>query len=256
MTDKKQQKHERAVEMLEAFGLSENEALIYTYLLERGKEVGGSSIAYGTGLHRQYVYLGLKRLEEMRLVVAVPHGKQNKYQAVAPVQIEKIAKRRLLDAEETVRELNTFSTIGHEQDFEVLQGAAAIQRYELEYVDAAEPGEVEYIIGGHANGFERVMGDVLDEYTGIKDKKKMKVYYVGASETELKRYQNQSSFIPRLLPGFPAGQTHMGIRRGEVQFYSYLEPPLVYIIRSPVIAQNYKDFFMMLWEMAGEKSRS
>ncbi|MBP9760085.1 MAG: hypothetical protein KBD24_01825, partial [Candidatus Pacebacteria bacterium] len=95
MTNRKQQRHERAVGMLKDFGLSENEALIYTYLLERGTAVGGSNIGYGTGLHRQYVYVALKTLGELGLVESVSHGKQNRYKAIAPSQVEKIAKRRL-----------------------------------------------------------------------------------------------------------------------------------------------------------------
>ena len=44
---------------LESFGLSENEARVYLYLLERGAEVGGSKVAFGSDLHRQYVYTAL-----------------------------------------------------------------------------------------------------------------------------------------------------------------------------------------------------
>ncbi len=45
------------------------------------------------------------------------------------------------------------------------------------------------------------------------------------------------------------------IRRETVRFYTFLNPPLVYIVKSPVIAQNYKDFFMMLWEMGEEATQ-
>ena len=65
--------------MLKEFGLSKNEALIYMYLLGRGMEVGGSKIAFGTSIHRQYVYTGIKRLIELGLVEVVKHGKQSKY---------------------------------------------------------------------------------------------------------------------------------------------------------------------------------
>lgn len=252
MTNRKQQRHERAVGMLKDFGLSENEALIYTYLLERGTAVGGSNIGYGTGLHRQYVYVALKTLGELGLVESVSHGKQNRYKAIAPSQVEKIAKRRLLQASDVVRELKTFSTIGYEQDFEVLQGAYAIQQHELEYVRHVADGAHEYIIGGNPDGFERVMGDVLDEYTGMKDKKGMRVFYLGNNSAEAKRYETQSSFHARYLPKLPRGETHMVIRRDTVLFFSFLTPPLAYVISSPVVAGDYKEFFLMLWEMACE----
>ena len=42
----------------------------------------------------------------------------------------------------------------------------------------------------------------------------------------------------------------MVIRDEIVSFFSFLNPPLVYVIKSPVVAQHYKAYFMMLWEMA------
>ena len=48
----------------------------------------------------------------------------------------------------------------------------------------------------------------------------------------------------------PKGKTHMVIRPDTVSFYSFLNPPLVYVVKSPIIAENYKNFFLMLWEMA------
>ena len=50
------EKHERSITMLRDFGLTENEARIYTYLLERGTEAGGSKISVGTKMHRHNVY--------------------------------------------------------------------------------------------------------------------------------------------------------------------------------------------------------
>lgn len=253
MTDKnaqKEPKHARGVAMLESFGLTRNEALIYTYLLERGVEAGASKIALGTRLHRQYVYLAMEQLLMLGLVEALPHGKQKRYKAAAPGQIEKISQRKAVEAEDIVRELNTFSAIGNEQDFEVLQGTAAIQHYEMRYAERAEDGDEEYIIGGDAKGFEEAMGDVLDEYTEIKDRKHMHVLYVGGDSVETKRYEAQASFSARMLPGFPQGQTHMVIRRDSVVFFSFLKPPLAYVIKLPTVAADYKRFFMMLWNTA------
>lgn len=256
MTPKKKPevRHARGVGMLEEFGLTKNEALVYAYLLERGVEVGASKIALGTGLHRQYVYLAMERLITLGLVEPVAHGKQKRYKAAAPGQVEKIARRRAIEAEDIVRELNTFSAVGNEQDFEVLQGAAAIERYEMRYAERAHEGNEEYIIGGDAHGFEAVMGDSLDEYTSIKDKKHMKVLYVGGDAAEIERYKAQTSFTARLLLDFPSGQTHMVIRKDSVLFFSFLTPPLLYVLKSPVVAENYKQFFLMLWHMAGEKA--
>lgn len=247
-------RHPRGVSMLKDFGLTENEALVYTYLLERGVEIGGSKIAIGAGLHRQYVYLSMEKLIESGLVETVDHGKQKKYKAVAPNQIEKIAKRKIVEAEDIVRELNTFSAVGNEQDFEILQGDRAIQRYEMEYAERADVGGEEYIIGGSSKGFEITMGDLLDEYIDIKNKKQMRVLYIGGTGgEETERYKDQKYFEPRFLRGLPQKITHMCIRQEEVLFFSFLNPPLLYVLKSKTVMEDYKNFFMMLWNMAEEK---
>lgn len=247
-------RHPRGVSMLKEFGLTENEALVYTYLLERGVEVGGSKIALGAGLHRQYVYLSMEKLIEAGLVEAAAHGKQKKYKAVAPNQIEKIVKRKIVEAENIVRELNTFSAVGNEQDFEILQGVRAIQRHEMDYAERAKHGDEEFIIGSNTQGFENVMGELLDEYTEIKDRKEMKIYYIGGGGQETARYKTQKSFIPRVLPGLSQKVANMAIRGDEVLFYSFLTPPVLYVLKAKAVAEDYKNFFMLLWNMAGTKA--
>lgn len=240
--------------MLEGFGLNQNEALIYTYLLERGTEVGGSKIAQGTGLHRQYVYLGMQKLIELGLAEAVAHGKQKRYKATPPLQIERIARRRMIDAENLVRELNTFSTLGHEQDFEVFVGDRAIQQYEVGWIEGLKEHTEQYIIGGNTQGFVEMMGEELNDYLIGESRKKVTTYYLGHTSEKhlwsdvsiLAKNDLHAKFIDRL----PRGVTHFVVREDTIAFFSFLKPPLLYVIKSPVVAQNYKDFFMMLWEMA------
>lgn len=255
--DKKEPENqmERAGNLLTAFGLSESEAKVYVYLLERGAPVGGSKIAIGTALHRQYIYLALPKLLALGLVEEVPHGKLSKYIARAPREIEKIAKRRLIEAEEVVKELEKFSKVGHEQDFEVLVGERAIQAYETTWVKSVSEHEEQYIIGGDTKGFAEMMGESLDEYLIGESRRKITTYYIGhTSEIELwktsvlSKNDLRAKFIDRL----PTGVTHFVVRKDTIAFFSFLKPPLLYVIKSAVVAQNYKDFFMMLWDMAGD----
>jgi hypothetical protein len=60
----------------------------------------------------------------------------------------------------------------------------------------------------------------------------------------------------RYFDNLPEGATHMVIRKDTVSFFSFLRPSLLYIIKSPVVASDYKKFFMVLWNMAGDKTKS
>lgn len=252
-TKEEKTKTDFILKQLTSFGFTDNESILYIYLLQKGKESGGSKIALGTGLHRQYVYIALEKLLKLNLVEAVVHGKQKKYKARPPNELEKISKKRMLETSDLVLELNKMSTIGYEQDFEVLQGVEAIQQYEIDYAYECIAEEEEFIIGGHSEGFSNLMGEFLDEYLHEKNKKRIKVFYLG-NEKERTLYQEYIGVLPnqqyRFMQELPQGVAHMVIRNKSVLFFSFLNPPLLYIIKSPVVAENYKQFFMMLWNMA------
>ncbi len=240
------------IEKLVEFGLTQNEASIYITLLEYGKELGGTKLALRSKLHRQYIYISLPKLIAKGLVEEIKKGKQAKYKARPPQLIETLGRRKAIEAGDLARELNKLSNIGNEQEFEVLQGIRAIQEYELLYVEHAEEREEEFIIGGASSNFSDLMSDVLTEYLDIKEKKKIVVKYLGTPDERnfyqkyIGKFANQEY---RFIEKLPKGKTHMLIRKDTVSFYSFLNPPLVYVIKSKQIATNYKDFFMMLWEM-------
>ena len=242
------------VTRLISFGFTETESLLYVYLLKMGKELGGSKIALGTGLHRQYVYLALPKLIEQGLIEEVRVNKHSKYKARSPNELEKIGRKKALEAGDLARELNLISSVGNEQDFEVFQGNRSIQEYEIQYALRADDNSEEYILGGASHLFSTMMGDELLDYLAIKNKKNIGVKYLGTKDEEglylkyIGIYENQQY---RFMEKLPKGKTHMVIRKDTVSFYTFLHPPLMYVVKSEVIADNYKDFFMMLWEMAG-----
>lgn len=240
---------------LVAFGISEAEATIYIALLEYGRELGGTKIALKTSLHRQYVYLALPKLIALGLIEEIPHGKQAKYKARAPQVVETLGRRKAIEASDLARELNQISNIGNEQEFEVLQGVRAIQQYERDLVARADSTWECYIIGGATTGYSAILGDVLDEHLDEMRDKKLSVKYIGSDderpfyEQYVGTFKNQEF---RFLKKLPKGVTHLVVRHESVSFYTFLNPPLLYVVKSGVIAQNYKDFFMMLWEVGGE----
>ncbi len=247
-----QETNKQLIARLTGFGLSSTEATIYVVLLEYGRELGGTKLALRTGLHRQYIYIALPKLIAQGLVEEIKKGKQAKYKARPPQVIETLGRRKAIEAGDLARELNQISNIGNEQEFEVLQGVRAIQEYELLYAEHAEAGEEECIIGGASNGFGELMGEALPEYLDIKEKKQIRVKYLGTPDERafyqqyIGQFQNQEY---RFMEKLPKGKTHMLVRKDSVSFYSFLNPPLVYVIKSKQIADNYRAFFNMLWEM-------
>ncbi len=251
--------HGTARAMLRSFGLSEAETAVYIALLESGRELGGSEIAKKASIPRQYVYQALPALRERGLLVELPHGKQSRYKAVAQSEIEKIAKRKLVEAERLVRELARFSKVGYEQDFEMYVGAEAIQKYEYNWVRSIKEHENQYIIGGNTAGFAQMMGKTLNTYLTDKAREHITTYYLGNTIEKKLWYGTligSQDLRLKFLDKLPQGASHMVIRKDKVLFFSFLEPALLYVLKSPIVAKNYEDFFLMLWDMAEENKIS
>lgn len=243
---------------LTALGVREHGATIYLTLLQEGRAMGGSKIALKTKLHRQYVYLALPELLAVGLIEEIPHGKHHKrYKAKAPIAVEQIGRKQAVEASDLAQDLQSISNIGNEQEFEVIQGERALRQHELQAVRHAKEGEEQFIIGSASEAFVELMGDTLPEYLTEKEHKGMVVHYLGPTH-ETRTYQNSFSGHPnqkfRVLDKLPNGVTHMIIDSTSVKFYTFLKPPLAYVIYSPIVAEHYKQFFMMLWEMGKEVS--
>jgi sugar-specific transcriptional regulator TrmB len=238
---------------LVAFGLSEQAAAIYLKLLNKAAPLGGSELAASTGLKRQYVYAALPRLIELGLVEEVPRGKYHHYTARPPAELEKIGRRRAVDASDLAHDLNEVSNIGNQQDFEVIQGTKAIRRYEMDYALQAPDGSEEFIIGGASVGFSGMMSETLEAYLLEKRRRGIKVKYIGSADeaepfrAHAGKYKNQEY---RFLKDLPKGMIHTVIRHDSVCIFSFLNPPLLYVMKSRDVAENYGRFFQMLWATA------
>lgn len=249
MTDTK-----HALGMLRTFGLSESEAKVYVYLVERGSPAGGSKIAVGAKMHRQYVYIAIPRLIELGLIEEVPHGKQNKYKAKSPSAVEKIARRKVVEAEDVVRELRKFSKVGNEQDFEIIVGAGNIRRYELERARSIRHDSIQYIMGGTSSAYIETLGEAYEaDYAPLLKRKRVTTRYIGMSaQGSLANYllEQRQYYEIRTIPKMKNGVVNFMVCNDSVYFYTFVEPPTLYVIKSAAVAESYLDLFNVLWDVA------
>lgn len=254
VSKKKGKPQSEELSSLVRFGLSDNEARIYVYLLERGEAVGGTKIAAGTAIHRQYVYLILPKLIEMGLVEEVSFGKRAKYIALSPTRLEKLARKRVYETESLIDNLNKISKVGHEQDFEIVVGNKRIRDYQMEFVENAEEGETQYIIAGSSRDFLDMMGDEYERMVKLQEAKKFSTFVIGKKEDgEVygKYKASKVDFKTLYVDGLPEKLPQFTVRKNEVLLYSYFNPPMLYVIKSPEVAEKFKEFFFLLWKQFG-----
>ncbi len=240
------------IDRLSELGLTETDARVYLHLLERGVPLGGSKIASRLSLHRQYVHNSLQKLLTLDLIEEVPSGARMVYKALPPQYLTRLAKKKLDNVEKVARELNKISTIGAEQDFEVHRGTRQVFEFEEELVHNLRENETQYIIGGGAEAFISFFGEKYEEISHVARSHGLRSRYVGCSEEVpwLERAKTANkNFEYKILDTLPKTIVQTVVRFETVTFYAFGNPPLVYIIKSKTVAEDYKKFFDMLWNM-------
>lgn len=239
---------------LQQLGFEEHDALVYIALLKLG-ETGTSSIIRETGLHGQYVYDSLERLEGNGLAQHIIKRGRRKYSAKSPKTLVHMAEGRKSQAETIASELSSLMTLPPEQAFEVYQGAEAYVAHEFEILEKAVEESELLIIGGSGDKFNHALGSRLGEYTKLQTKKCIKIRYIGSEKEREKTssmHGGRRDFAIRYLPGLFTGQVNTNIWPDSLGFNIYGDPVTRFTIWSPVVAGGYKQFFETLWNLAKE----
>ena len=243
------------IEKLAELGFSKAESLIYVYLLEKGSEALVSKIAVATRMHRQQVYLVLPKLVESGVVEEIKEGKLTKYKAKSPQSLERVVRRKITLAEDIAQELEKISKLGHEQEFEAIIGEKAYRAYDIERAKSMKEGDVQYIIGSTSDEYLIAMGDAYEkQYVPILASKNIKTYYLAPENQKFRKdyVSERQHFEVRVLSKMKESSITTMVQGNKLIFYSNVKPLSIYIIKSQKVAESYKDFFMMLWEMAEE----
>lgn len=239
------------------WGLNKHETAVYLFLLTKNSPVGGSVIARDAGLHRPYVYAALPKLLALSLIAKVTRGKQSRYKAAPPSQLEKVEMQRVVETNELIQNLSKISKVSYEQDAEVFIGREAIIKHQIDWVKSAKTGTEQYLLGGSGKAMRELFGNDLRHNTRLQGEKKFVTYYI-CGEDEKKLFGDYTthnvtlhirslSIIPDMLPT-------IAIRGDVVEIHSYFNPPIMYVIKSPSVAEKFRFFFLGLWEMAGRES--
>ncbi len=245
--------HEAILPALRKMGLTDIDASVYICLLERGVPLMGSKVATRLSLHRQYVYASVQKLLRMGLIEEVPSGARSTYKALPPQYLTTLARKQLEEVEVAARELERVSSIGAEQDFEAYRGTRQVFEFEERFVHDLEDNETQYIIGGSTGKFLGFFGERYEAISRIAAAKNLQSKYL-ASNADLVHLAYVQTIFPRfeyrVIPNMPEMIMSTVIRHNGVTFYSFGNPPLVHILRSKIVFEDYKKFFDILWEMA------
>lgn len=250
--DENSKKH--LLKKLQGLGLSEKEAKVYLALLPR-QDIGSSKIIQSTGLHGQFVYAALERLEELGLAKYVIQNGRKKFSAHSPKRLVTLVDEKKLVAHSLAQELQNQFQGSHDDDFEVYKGRDSFIAHEFRLLEDAPEGCTIDVFAGTHSRFVTLMEEVIEEYEANRNAKHIHVRFLTAPSQlpECRRMKRERvDFEYRVIPNIHGGITDTDIWPGKVILKSYNDPVLSYAITSQELSESHRQFFEVLWNMSKE----
>ncbi len=239
---------------LSELGLGDKEARVYLALLPR-PNTGTTNLIRATGLHGQFVYAALARLEGLGLTQHVIQGGRKKFSVNAPQRIVSLVDEKKLAAQAIVRELQNRFVGVSPQSFEIYQGAAALVGHELEMLRRVPQGSRIDVVTGLGEEYMTVLGHEADEFERIRLERKIEIRVI-STEARRKTFEKMSKqralWSYKTFPGLGTGAVDIGIWHDSIVYNVFGEQPLCFALTNKEIADGYREFFKALWSVSSE----
>jgi predicted transcriptional regulator len=242
------------IQGLQTLGLSEKDAQVYLALLPR-RDVGSSKIVLATGLHKQFVYNAIDKLEALGLVRHVIQNGRKKFSANPPSRILSIVEEKKLVAQAMAKRLQERFVGAHEQDFEVFQGDSAVLAHHYDMLERVEKDQEAFVICGPTETFLKIIGpDEKDLFEEARVAKGLRIRYLGMESVrerliETKKWRKLFEY--RILPGGQStGLLDIDIWPNNVTLNIFGNPLLSFTITNKAMTEGYREFFESLWRLS------
>ena len=241
------------LKQLEEIGLSEKEARVYIALLPY-RDIGSSKLIRMTGLHGQFVYDALAKLEEKGLAKHVVQSGRKKFSANSPTRISSLLEEKRLSAHSLVRQLQGRYAGAHEQDFEVYQGSSAFIAHQFVLLEKQPRDTVIDVIASQSERYQTTLEaeGLWGDYIKVLREKNIKTRYLGqeAQRERLKKMEAELPWTYRILPGHATGLMNTDIWHDNITLNIFGDPILSITITGKEIADGYREFFNALWNLS------
>ncbi|HSU73249.1 MAG TPA: helix-turn-helix domain-containing protein [Candidatus Binatia bacterium] len=242
-------------------GFTQGEEKVYIALLKLGSVTSGR-LASESGVSRSKLYEVLEKLVKKGLVSRITRNRVTHFSPAPPVRILDYLQER----EEGMRQqraafekaLPSFERLIGQAPLHVpvefFEGAEGIRTMRETLLSNTKPGDILYFFGKSATGHKHMFG-YWDEFTERRVKKKVwsyDIYNQDAREWAEKRKDAPYTKI-RYFP--TAGETPawVGIWGDTVVITTRKDKQLSLALHDKNVAQSFKTYFDLLWNIAVEK---
>ena len=248
--------------ILEALGLSPNEAKIYEALVERG-ESSVSSLAVTAKVHRRNAYDALERLIDKGLCFQIVSSTENRYNAVSPENLRSLITEKKDRLESILPELKRkFSDRVPSEEAYIYRG---IEGQKNVWKDLLASGADSYFIGAKNAWSDPRLSDSRDEFFKEAKQKKIRFIQLFAYELKEKRPTFAEEFPGKLdyrfLPKQYPTNSAIHIFGDYVVTYHGLfvdglaDDVVFFVLRSKRLADDYRTWFTYMWEQCPSEKK-
>jgi len=232
---------------LENFGLTKAESKVYIALIRRGNSLAGA-IAKETGLHRRTLYDVLYRLRSKGLVSNIVTNNKRYFEAVNPERLLEIIKEKEDSLKNVLPELkNFYKTTKEKKEVLFYRGKQALKTV---FDDQLKEGKEIFFMGKAVD-----VNEILKFYFAKFDSKRIE------KNITLKMIFDEGAKNFQAIKKIPLSEIKYIARWNNSTMSTYIygsnitlvlwnEDPIAIVIRQKELADGFKNYFDILWNVA------
>lgn len=240
---------------LQKFGFTKNESAVYLALFELGQAKAGQIIEK-TGLHRNLVYIELKKLEDKKLIAKLSARGVAVYKALDPERFLDELKNKETLAQNIIEELRA-AQHSSSQEIVVHEGLEGFRDHSMSVLRKLPEGGTLYVIGSVGDRWYELMGEQYPAYEKLRIKKKIhwKMIAYAPSDRDTKTKEEGKLCDIKIVANEFETPANITIFGDTVGLQTLTEPYSVTEIKNPALAKAYMNYFDALWNQDVEVTK-
>lgn len=235
-------------EILSEIGLSRNEAKVYTALLREGSSPA-TKIMKECQMHRSNVYDALERLTKKGLAGYILKGETKNFEATHPENLSRMLKEKELHLSSIIPVLSMRTkSVKDDVKAHVYEGYKELKRMITHFVD----NKTEYLSIGVPPELPKVLKPWLELHHRERIKKGVfiRIIFNEDAEDRAKIVNGMKLAQAKYFPKEFNSPVTTEISGDEIMLIHWAEHPLIVHIECKEIADSYKRYFELLWNIA------
>jgi len=238
-------------EILEQIGFSKNEAKVYLALIELGNSTAGE-ISKKSKVHRTNVYDALEGLGKKGAVAHFSMKDIRYYEAVDPEMLMNLLREKEIALQSVMHQLKlTHQSMQLKTDAQVYEGLKSVKEILNGFLDKKKPI---LVYGIPKDALQKMQSFIIHYHKKrIAAKIEMKHVYNDDAIDRIKYLNSLPYTEARNLPKEFNSPVSTNICGDEVVLIIWQDPVFTIQIKSKEMADSYRKYFKILWEIAKKK---